>query len=819
MSKKKKHIKKVKKHYPDETYNLGPISIARFGNINVIKNNLSEKQHKEFINSFGGSYDNIIDDINNLVDEIQFLVSSVDPIQLMNLGYSQMFARHINIQSEHEIGQEEIVSLRMVDYIQSVIAGIKPSEDKVELDEELYEKLKSKVSNLYATLALPFILADTAYRQVHDPNYDFEFDEIYVEALILWVNVRGHRYAVHEIPHLRDLLLPHNNIFKKLFGIEIEEFIDGIEKIHFSLTKGLGEALFNVNKEYEEFLHTLNNKPTLTEDEFKYEIDKYLTKYPKDKKTISDDFRKVFSTDLFDVKLLTDWPDYLLDQLSWEPGQEKEFFADGKYRGWPLRIEPIKLRPFLKVDSKYYCFEVFSLFDNIYRITEKMIRRLDTNYANNWNSIQKEISENLPVQILKDILPGSKVYNNVYYKSILSGGKNEWAETDSLLIFDDHLLVIEIKAGAFTYTSPATDFPAYISSIKNLLQKPADQSTRFIDYLMGSETVKIYDANHDFLCELSKNSFREITACCFTLDNFTTLASRAENLKGIGISKNKYPIWSVSIDDLRVYRDLFKSPYVFLHFLEERKRAYNSEIINTTDELDHIGLYFEYNRYVTQASEMMSNNKMSTIGWDGYRKDIDIYYSKLFSDEKNIVIPSQEYGPILGNIIKLSSNKIKSGYSKALSILLDFDGFARDEVENKIGEVLNKQDNVKRPIPINFSGTIRIVIFCRQKHFEYPNDAWMKEYFHKQLIISHLKEGLGIILDFDDHVPEDVDFFSVYSSDIPDHIKEKFLLEETSTFQRMKQNYLKQTGSKKVGRNDPCPCGSGKKYKRCHGKK
>jgi preprotein translocase subunit SecA len=23
---------------------------------------------------------------------------------------------------------------------------------------------------------------------------------------------------------------------------------------------------------------------------------------------------------------------------------------------------------------------------------------------------------------------------------------------------------------------------------------------------------------------------------------------------------------------------------------------------------------------------------------------------------------------------------------------------------------------------------------------------------------------------------------------------------------------------KKVGRNDPCPCGSGKKYKQCHGK-
>jgi len=24
-------------------------------------------------------------------------------------------------------------------------------------------------------------------------------------------------------------------------------------------------------------------------------------------------------------------------------------------------------------------------------------------------------------------------------------------------------------------------------------------------------------------------------------------------------------------------------------------------------------------------------------------------------------------------------------------------------------------------------------------------------------------------------------------------------------------------GGAKVGRNDPCPCGSGKKYKKCHG--
>ena len=28
---------------------------------------------------------------------------------------------------------------------------------------------------------------------------------------------------------------------------------------------------------------------------------------------------------------------------------------------------------------------------------------------------------------------------------------------------------------------------------------------------------------------------------------------------------------------------------------------------------------------------------------------------------------------------------------------------------------------------------------------------------------------------------------------------------------------LRDESGKKVGRNDPCPCGSGKKYKKCHG--
>ncbi len=47
---------------------------------------------------------------------------------------------------------------------------------------------------------------------------------------------------------------------------------------------------------------------------------------------------------------------------------------------------------------------------------------------------------------------------------------------------------------------------------------------------------------------------------------------------------------------------------------------------------------------------------------------------------------------------------------------------------------------------------------------------------------------------------------------------------ELLTEERRKELYREQKNSKtvvkgeKIGRNDPCPCGSGKKYKKCHGK-
>ena len=43
------------------------------------------------------------------------------------------------------------------------------------------------------------------------------------------------------------------------------------------------------------------------------------------------------------------------------------------------------------------------------------------------------------------------------------------------------------------------------------------------------------------------------------------------------------------------------------------------------------------------------------------------------------------------------------------------------------------------------------------------------------------------------------------------------LINENKTNSEKKINQPNRIITKKIGRNDPCPCGSGKKYKICHG--
>ena len=68
---------------------------------------------------------------------------------------------------------------------------------------------------------------------------------------------------------------------------------------------------------------------------------------------------------------------------------------------------PIWRRPFLAVAGRHYCFGLYNLTDQGYRIFQRAILSLDPDYQETWNQRQKRLSEELPLLLLERLLPGA----------------------------------------------------------------------------------------------------------------------------------------------------------------------------------------------------------------------------------------------------------------------------------------------------------------------------------------------------------------------------------------------------------------------------
>ena len=74
------------------------------------------------------------------------------------------------------------------------------------------------------------------------------------------------------------------------------------------------------------------------------------------------------------------------------------------------------------------------------------------------------------------------------------------------MIYDNHVFVVEVKGGAFAYTSPATDFDAYKKAVRDLFGKPAHQAHRCAYELDAAGKLELHDKEHNHVITLRKTA-------------------------------------------------------------------------------------------------------------------------------------------------------------------------------------------------------------------------------------------------------------------------------------------------------------------------
>lgn len=499
---------------------------------------------------------------------------------------------------------------KMIDLTQSILVTRSPSAKNNRIDEDDVKNYLNELSRVFTAASI----------YIHTTNND----ELIKYSQSNGMNVSGTLYPCFEKNHFTDLFSPYSSLLEKIYGIESSELVNGILKISNNLR----------SMKFLEFLSIENSVTSY----YNLEITTNLKDY-------------------FNIEKITGWPLLLIQDLSLTLGEWPKFYEDAIQV--MLKEAPIKYKPFINIEESYYCFSIDNLIDNIYRTVLRSIRKRDNSTSSIINNIQKELSEALPFKFLKSILPESDIYQSIYYKApVGANNKNEWCECDGIILYDDVMIIVEVKGGSLSPVSPFSDKEAYKKSLNDLASNPYKQSLRLFNEYNRSGKIKIYKKegkkSYEFIKEI--NDIKFIQACCVTLDDFNELAAQIEKTEFI--EKSNLPIWCVSINDLRVYPELFDSSSIFLNYLYQRSHAVRNPYIKANDELDHVGMYFAYNDYSTRVKEWVEESSINIeeVYIESHRDEIDIYMSRKVNSSVQNGLTEDILDEIIGPLKKPKQN-------------------------------------------------------------------------------------------------------------------------------------------------------------------
>lgn len=780
---------------------------------------VSPDQWREAHARMAEAFPSVVAEIDSLVGRIAGQVAGLPPEKILQRAWWELSAVACGLRGEDKRERDTGMALRMVDYVQSVIASVPPSLPyKPDITEEDWKRLTEDVEALFTRLSSDYQIALTAHQRSTDPNIDMQREEFRFRAELIWMNVRGERYQVHEEQALLDLLEPHSEVLVELYGVGPEALVQELGKLLRTHARGLHDAIIELDKFRDDVMEQMEEVISQGKAQTIAAAQQEVFNDPELSRRRDKIGGALFGLDLYDVEKLTTLPSALVNDLTWSPGEDLSFFAPGEFSGWPLRIWPTMKRPFLRLNGRSLSFDSFSVFDNFYRGLQRLILKKRPDYAVRWNKGQASVSEELPFRYLRRILPDALTYRPVFYQWTADDGRVGWHECDGVLLVDDFLFVVEVKAGAFTYTSPATDLPAYLASLENLVKAPAKQGNRFVDYLESAPEVPIFDAEHNEVTRLRRGDFRQVVISAATLDPFTELAARSQHLRKIGIEVGPRPVWVLSIDDLRVYADLFDNPLVYLHYVEQRLKGAQSQLVDVNDELDHFGLYLKENHYTSYASALVADDEPSRptkLTFDGYRTPVDDYYSAVLRGESP-ANPTQRMPTRITEIIRWLAASQQKGRALLASFLLDCGAEYRHAISDAIERQLADHIELGRTRPMSTHDHHGCTVWAWSPSV--PRDSSLAEKHGLAAMIAAKETSrLVVELEYTDTAQlQNVHWRRWHLEDCStEQIEEA---QRGASYLRQKRLEMATQQHKKIGRNDPCPCGSGLKYKRCCGR-
>ncbi|QQM32357.1 SEC-C domain-containing protein [Martelella lutilitoris] len=760
-------------------------------------------------------------EMEDIAAEMRDLIRSMPPHDLLGYLYSRYLFKAMAGGVEEGGDQEfdgpcDLINENqfLLEYVHAVLASdVEPADTK--FDEALCTQLFQLARKLLAR-AMDFAIATS----VDSKNGAFGPDtrEIEYRAKANWVLLRGNRYQVLEGEFYRYVLTPHEDVLHEVYGVGAAEIAEGFQDMADAMRSGHVAAMAEMMKQFEaaQAFSQEQNRPL--EDV----VDELKDSGALNLKAASHAMEDMFRGGVSNVSRHTELPELLLSDLAYQRGEETEFFAAGDLSGTPYRTLPARKKPLIQLENGYYAIDPCSMRDAGYRTLLYNLLQRKPDYKELFKERQKAMSEAAFADILAFQLPDATVLNEVYYKDPKT---KQWCENDTLILLDDVLFLVEAKAGAAaTIASPALDFGRHAQSVKDLVIKAYQQCERFFNYLNSADEVTLYhlvDGEYKECGRVRRADYRLMIPIGLTVESFSPFSAFCKELPDIEPLLGKHAFISLSIDDLFVLKRFLSTPGQFVHYMEVRQTVAGTRRAHLFDEFDHLGAYLTKNRFDQDLVDQLKGNDL--VLWDRMSEVID----KCFEgpDWEGEPLPSQTFPDELLRLLKAIGTTRSPGWLSAEGRIRDLGEEGRDEFAQSLHELrLTLPERSFRYFVLS-KDNLPIFLWL-QRHGTDVDWQTVNDKASAASLAFDLANPIGLLID----VSPDGQYHSAetFSVSVPaaQTAENKHVYEDARQMKERGRRVGNQRPTKrarpvkrkKIGRNELCPCGSGKKYKKCHGR-
>lgn len=703
----------------------------------------------------------------------------------------------------------------LLEYVHAVLASDAAPAD-VTFDEaqcaqlfDLSRKLREK-----AMFFAMVTSADTKDGAFGPGTADIEF-----RAKSTWIGLRGNRYQVLEGEFYRYVLEPHDDVLKEVYGVGAADIAEGFQAMTDATRSGHADAIMEMVTQFD----AAKAFAASLEKPLNDVIEAWATSNPEKAKTAGRAMDDMLRGGVANVSRHTQLPPALLADLAYQRGEETEFFAAGDFAGTPYRTLPARKKPLIQLGSDYYAVDPCFTRDAGYRALLYNLLQRKQDYKKTFEGRQKTMSEAAFADILTAQLPGATIFQEIYYKD---PGSRQWTENDTLILLDDVLFLVEAKAGAAaTIASPALDFGRHIQSLRDLVLKAYKQCERFFNYLNSADEVPLYhrvDGEYEECGRVRRSDYRVMVPIGLTVESFSPFSAYCKELPQIEPLLGKHAFISLSIDDLFVLRRLLPTPGEFAHYMEVRQAVAGMRRAHLFDEFDHLGAYLRKNRFDQDIADQLKGSKVNMLIWDGMSDIIDGSFEG--DDWERKPFPTQAFPMEALKLLGALDATRARGWLPAESHIRDLG----EEGRNNLARMLSDLRPTLNQYPARYfmSGDGKPLFIWLQQHNHQIDWTKVNEKASAAALAVKASSAMGVVAEVSaDGTYQRAQYLPIHIPSAPTEENAHIYKEATRMAHRAREVNLNQPKNiipsvkiQKPGRNDPCPCGSGSKYKRCHGR-